>query len=138
MEVLWLILIGICGGLLGGMGMGGGTLLIPLLTIFLGIEQNIAQGINLLAFLPMSIFALVIHFKNKLVNVKISWPIILLGLLSAIGGSFLANIIDPKNLKIYFGIFLILLGVFQFISIFFKNTNKKQQNKLSKIYKFKI
>ncbi|MBQ0017512.1 MAG: sulfite exporter TauE/SafE family protein [Clostridiales bacterium] len=129
MEWLWLILIGIVGGILGGLGMGGGTLLIPLLTIFLGIEQNIAQGINLLAFLPMSLVALFIHFKNKLVDAKISWPIIVLGVLSAIGGSFLANILDPDNLRLYFGIFLIVLGVFQFVSIFIfkqKTTENKK------------
>lgn len=123
MDWLWLILIGIVGGILGGMGMGGGTLLIPLLTIILGIEQNIAQGINLLAFLPMSIVALIIHFKNKLIETKITWPIIITGILSAVGGSFLANFIEPKDLKIYFAIFLIILGVFQFISIFFKKKN---------------
>lgn len=130
MEVLWLILIGLVGGILGGMGMGGGTLLIPLLNIFLSIEQNIAQGINLLAFLPMSVVALIIHFKNKMVNVKQSFWIIISGVLSAIGGAFLANIVEPKNLKIYFAIFLILLGIFQFISIFiFKpKENKKSSN----------
>ena len=33
MEIVLLIVFGLIGGLLGGMGMGGGTLLIPLLTI---------------------------------------------------------------------------------------------------------
>ncbi len=120
MEWLWLIIIGFIGGILGGMGMGGGTLLIPLLTIFLKIEQNVAQGINLLAFLPMSIVALTIHFKNGLVDINRSWPIVILGIISAVGGSFLANYLEPSQLKIYFAIFLILLGVFQFSSLFFK------------------
>ena len=50
-------LCGILGGVLGGMGMGGGTVLIPLLTIFCGVEQGAAQGVNLLSFLPMSLLA---------------------------------------------------------------------------------
>ena len=120
MEWLWLIIIGFIGGVLGGMGMGGGTLLIPLLTIFLKLEQNVAQGINLLAFLPMSIVALSIHFKNGLVDINRSWPIVILGIISAVAGSFLANYLEPSQLKIYFAIFLILLGVFQFASLFFK------------------
>lgn len=120
MEWLWLIIIGFIGGVLGGMGMGGGTLLIPLLTIFLKLEQNVAQGINLLAFLPMSIVALSIHFKNGLVDINRSWPIVILGIISAVAGSFLANYLEPSQLKIYFAIFLILLGVFQFVSLFFK------------------
>lgn len=131
MDWLWLIIIGIVGGVLGGMGMGGGTLLIPLLTIFLSIEQNVAQGINLLAFLPMSIVALSIHFKNKLVDINRSWPIVILGIISAVGGSFLANYLQPSKLKIYFAIFLILLGVFQFVSLFF-NQNKNETEKYYK------
>lgn len=131
MDWLWLIIIGIIGGILGGMGMGGGTLLIPLLTIFLKVEQNVAQGINLLAFLPMSLVALGIHFKNKLVDIDTSFPLIILGILSAVGGSLLANYLDPQDLRIYFAIFLILLGIFQFCSMFFKpkNTEQKTQKK---------
>ena len=127
MGILALILIGVVGGVLGGMGMGGGTLLIPLLTIFLGISQNIAQGINLLAFLPMSLVALFIHFKNRMVDIKSAWPVIMSGILSAVGGAYLANLLNPKDLKVYFAIFLIVLGVFQFVSLFIfkKNFTKK-------------
>ena len=127
MDILWLILIGVVGGVLGGMGMGGGTLLIPLLNIFLGIEQNVAQGINLLAFLPMSVVALIIHFKNKMVEAKDSFWIIITGVISAVGGALLANIVEPKDLKIYFAIFLILLGVFQFVSIFIFKPQKDKK-----------
>ena len=127
MDILALILIGVVGGVLGGMGMGGGTLLIPLLTIFLGISQNIAQGINLLAFLPMSLVALFIHFKNRMVDIKSGWPVIMSGILSAVGGAYLANLLNPKDLKVYFAIFLIVLGIFQFVSLFIfkKNFTKK-------------
>ena len=63
------VLAGVIGGIVGGMGMGGGTLTIPILTIFLSYEQLQAQGINLIAFLPMSVVALIIHAKNHLVAV---------------------------------------------------------------------
>ena len=68
MEFVWYIIAGLLGGVLGGMGMGGGTLLIPILTIFLAFEQKNAQAINLLAFIPMSIVAIIIHIKNKFYN----------------------------------------------------------------------
>ena len=58
--VIWLIISGVLGGLLGGMGMGGGTLLIPLLTIFCGLNQHLAQAINLIAFIPMAVVAVMI------------------------------------------------------------------------------
>ena len=115
MRIFLLILFGIIGGVLGGMGMGGGTLLIPLLTIGLNIDQKIAQAINLIAFLPMSIFALIIHFKNKLVNVKIAIPIAITGIISSIFASLLANQISKESLSTWFGIFLIVVGVFYFL-----------------------
>ena len=70
MSVLLLILIGIAGGIIGGMGMGGGTLLIPLMTLLAGVEQHTAQAINLAAFIPMSAVALAVHLKNKLIDFK--------------------------------------------------------------------
>lgn len=118
MYYFWLSLFGVVSGILGGLGMGGGTLLIPLLTIFLNINQLQSQGINLIAFIPMSIVALIIHAKNKLINFKICIPIILSGILFSILGAFLANKVNTLTLKKLFGIFLVALGLFQGGSFF--------------------
>ena len=129
MEVLLLILFGIIGGILGGMGMGGGTLLIPLLTIGLNFTQQNSQAINLLAFLPMSIVALIIHYKNKLVRTKLAIPIAISGVISSIVGSLLANSINSISLKIWFGVFLIIIGILEIYALWFvdnkKNINRK-------------
>ena len=68
MEYLWYGFAGLVGGLIGGMGMGGGTLLIPLLSIFYSVGQHTAQAVNLVSFIPMAVVTLIIHIKNKLVN----------------------------------------------------------------------
>lgn len=47
------------------MGMGGGTLLIPALTLLMGIPQRQAQGVNMLSFLPAAAVALYIHKKRE-------------------------------------------------------------------------
>ena len=39
MKWLWFLLAGLLGGVLAGMGMGGGTLTIPLLVLALGVDQ---------------------------------------------------------------------------------------------------
>ena len=114
------VLFGIFAGILGGMGMGGGTILIPLLTIFFNINQTVAQGFNLLAFLPMSIFAILIHKKSGLIEVKNIFYIIIPGFIFAILGSILANLIDKNILKILFGCFLLVLSIIEFIKIFKK------------------
>ena len=64
LTIFLYVLFGFIAGIFGGLGMGGGTLLIPLLTIFLGLDQKLCQGINLVSFLVMALFSLIIHYKN--------------------------------------------------------------------------
>ena len=64
------IIIGFVSGIIGGLGMGGGTVLILLLSIFSNIEQHIAQGSNVIFFVPMSIAAIIVFIKNKKINLK--------------------------------------------------------------------
>lgn len=90
MPVVWrivlLVLAGIAAGALGGMGMGGGTILIPVLTIFFGVEQKQAQAINLAAFIPMAVASLIVHVKNKRVETEgVLWIIIPATVLSLVG-----------------------------------------------------
>ena len=112
-------LAGVIGGLLGGMGMGGGTLLIPILTIFLGVEQHAAQAANLIAFIPMSIISLQIHAQRGLLKPSGLWAIIVPALIVSVGGSFLAAFLPSEILKKPFGAFLIALAVKQTLSISF-------------------
>lgn len=115
-RIVLLVLAGIAAGALGGMGMGGGTILIPVLTIFFDAEQKQAQAINLVAFIPMAIASLIIHVKNKRVETKgILWIIIPATVLS-LAGSLVAQAINGEILKRIFGGFLLLLSVAQFFS----------------------
>lgn len=79
MNWLWYILSGLCAGVAAGMGMGGGTLLIPVLTLALGLPQHAAQGVNVLAFLPAAVAALVIHAKAGRLHLRACLPIIFAG-----------------------------------------------------------
>ena len=124
MDWLWFCLAGISGGLLGGMGMGGGTVLIPLLVIVLGVPQHLAQAINLISFVPMAVVALIIHVKNRLVKTSGLWLIILSGLLSCTAGSFIARGINAEALRRIFGGFLTVLSVFQVCSVVKKESRK--------------
>ncbi|TCO80086.1 sulfite exporter TauE/SafE family protein [Marinisporobacter balticus] len=111
---MYLILIGFFSGIIGGMGIGGGTLLIPALTLFTPLTQQQAQGVNLLSFIPVAFVALITHFKNKDVETSISIPFIGLGILGSIIGSFLAVKLSSHILKISFGIFLFFMGAYEF------------------------
>lgn len=64
------VVIGVISGLVSGMGMGGGTILILCLSLFLGKEQHIAQGANLVFFVPTSIVSIFTNIKQKLIKWK--------------------------------------------------------------------
>lgn len=135
MDIIYLFVAGLISGVVGGMGMGGGTLLIPILSIFLGFAQKSAQGINLLVFIPMSIFAIVVHIKNKLIDFKVGVPVIIAGVIFSVIGSLIANRLSNNNLRVYFGVFLLVVGVYQFIQtvINSRKNNKDVQPKKIKI-----
>ena len=122
---MFLILLGFISGIIGGMGMGGGTILIPALILFANIDPKIAQSINLLSSIPMTIFALLIHIKNKNVMLKLVIPIATFGVLGAVFGSFLATYLSSEILKKVFGIFLLIIGFLEIKKgIFNPNKNK--------------
>lgn len=60
------IFIGIAAGIVGGLGMGGGTVLILFLSLFLGIEQHIAQATNIIFFIPTAITAIIVNLKIRI------------------------------------------------------------------------
>lgn len=120
------VLFGFLGGILGGMGMGGGTLLIPLLTVFLNFSQNHAQSINLVAFLPISIVTLIIHTKNKLVCYKEALPIVISGVISAVVGAFVMGKLHGDLLKRLFGYFLLVIAIYQIV-LLFKKTKPREK-----------
>ena len=120
MKWFLFVLAGALGGVLAGMGMGGGTLTIPLLVLLFDVEQTVAQTVNLVAFLPTGFLALVIHFKNKLVDVKKALILLVPAIISTIISSILATDMSGDILSKLFGGFLIGVAVISFCAQTFK------------------
>lgn len=107
--------------------MGGGTALIPLLTLF-GVDQAAAQGINLLSFLPMAALALSIHAKNGLVKRDGLLFFVLPALLFSVPGALLATCLPSAALERAFGAFLIVLSLFRFRGAFAGRRSLRTRN----------
>ncbi len=101
---------GVVSGVLGGMGMGGGTVLIPVLTLFFGVEQHVAQAANLIAFLPMAAFSLKVHKDKGLIKTEGVWSIVAAALITSVAGGFAAALLPAEALKKLFGAFLVFLA----------------------------
>ena len=107
------IFIGVISGIVGGLGMGGGTVLILFLSLFLNVEQHVAQSTNIIFFVPTAISAIGVNLKQKNINLKIAIPICLWGILGAFVGACISMKMNMKMLRKCFGIFLILIAIYQ-------------------------
>ena len=110
MSRLVAALVGLATGILSGFGVGGGTLLLIYMTSLAGVEQDLAQGINLLYFLPTAATALVCHRKNGYLRREAARPAILWGLAGTALAAWLATALDVAVLRKCFGVFLLLVG----------------------------
>lgn len=107
------IFIGVISGIVGGLGMGGGTVLILFLSLFLNIEQHVAQSTNIIFFVPTAIAAIAVNLKNKNINLKIAIPICLWGIFGAFVGACISMKMNMNSLRKCFGVFLILIAIYQ-------------------------
>ena len=123
---MWLALAGVLFGIIGGMGMGGGIVLIPVLTLLFGMSQHQAQGLNLLTFFPMAVFAIIAHLRKKRIDVKTAVLMGLVGAAGAAGGAWLCSVIEGEVLRRIFGGFLILLGIIRTVELIRSVRNRKK------------
>ena len=127
------ILIGIFSGIFSGIGMGGGTILIFLLTTFLNIEQHLAQSTNLIYFIPTAISAIFVNYKNKNIDLNLAIFTSIGGSIGAIIGTIISINTDVLKLKKMFGIFLAIIAIHEIYTLIKQyKENKKRYNKNSK------
>ena len=122
------VFTGIISGIVSGLGMGGGTILILIFTIFLNIEQHIAQATNLIFFIPTAIIAIYINKKQKLLDMKTGMIIGISGIFGAVIGSIISNKLESQNLKRYFGIVLVIITIHEIYSYIKLYISKKTRN----------
>ena len=122
------ILMGLVSGIVTGTGMGGGTVLIFLLTFFCGISQHVAQATNLIFFIPTSISAIVVNAKNKNIDVKLAIYISIFGIIGSLIGAKLATNTNVEDLKKYFGYFLAIIAIHEIYVIIKEYIKNKKSN----------
>lgn len=120
------ITFGIIAGIITGLGMGGGTILILLLSLFLGMEQHVAQATNLIFFIPTAIAAIVINGKQKNVNIKLGIEISLYGIIGAILGAIISENLEAQTLRKWFAVFIFMIALHEIYTLW-KVYRKKEK-----------
>ncbi len=103
--------VGALTGVAASMGLGGGFILLLYLALASDLAQTEAQGVNLLFFLPIIAIAVIIHLKNRLVDVKTALVCGGLGALAVPLGYLVATALDGDVLRKVFAAFVIVAGL---------------------------
>ena len=126
------IFIGAISGVFSGIGMGGGTILIFLLNIFVGLEQHIAQATNLIYFVPTAISAIIVNYRDKNIDTKLAGIISICGIIGAVIGAIISVNLDVEKLRRFFGIFLVIIAIHEIYTLINEyKLCKKRKNKYS-------
>lgn len=124
MTIFFIILFAgsIIAGLLGSLtGLGGGVVIIPLLTIGLGVDIRYAIGTSLVAVIATSSGAAAAYVREGVTNMRIGMFLEIATTIGAIGGATLALIAPTHAIAILFGVVLLYSASISFI-------NRKEEN----------
>lgn len=113
MKLIGNLLAGLLAGTAGAMGLGGGSILLIYLTVFAGMEQLQAQGLNLWFFLPTAAIAVGIYTKQGVIRWKRVLPMMVAGVITTLLASVLLNQLSPDWIRKIFGGLLLLYGLTQ-------------------------
>lgn len=125
MNIIIATIVGCASGILASMGLGGGFVLVVYLAIFTETLQKRAQGINLLFFIPITVLAVILHIRNKLIEIKTVLICSAFGIISVIIGFYIVQGISNDWLRKAFAVFIILSGLKELIP---KNKERIKSN----------
>ncbi|MBC3362695.1 TSUP family transporter [Pseudomonas sp. SWRI154] len=118
-EVVQYLLLGAALGTLGGLfGIGGGLIAIPVLGVWFGLDQQIAQGTALVMVVPNVMLALWRYHQRNRIELRHVLPLASMGFCFAWLGSIWAVGIDAESMRIGFVVFLIVLATYNLIRMF--------------------
>ncbi len=107
LETLEILIIGLVVGALGSMlGIGGGVMLIPLLTALLGVPIKMAIGASIVSVIATSSAAGAVYVGRGLTHTRLSMVMEIGTTLGALAGGITAVLISPSVLSFIFGLVL--------------------------------
>ena len=124
-----LILLGMGVGLLSGFfGIGGGTMLVPIL-LLLGYETKIAIGISIVQMVFSSIYGSYLNNKKGTLDIAMVTTIGVGGFLGALSSGWIVARVSDNFLEIVFLVF----ASFALLRLFFKTKEYHEQKEVNKI-----
>jgi len=112
MSVLLFTIIVLIGAFLAGLlgsltGLGGGVVIIPLLTLVLGVDLHYAIGASIISVIATSSGSAAAYVKEGITNIRIGMFLEIATTISAIFGAVITIYINPSYIAVIFGIILL-------------------------------
>jgi uncharacterized membrane protein YfcA len=127
-EELWLIPLGFAAGLLGSIiGLGGGIIIVPVLTFF-GFSPALAASNSIFAVFSNAIASSISYAKQRRIEYSIGLKLGILSIPGTVVGAFISSEITPSIFKILFALILISASIY----IFSKRKIEQKNYNLSK------
>lgn len=134
-DQLWLIPLGFVAGILGSIiGLGGGIIVVPVLTFF-GFSPTLAASNSLFAAFSNAVGSTVSYSRQKRIDYSLGLKLGLLSIPGTVLGAYLSSDITPVIFKILFGLVLISSAVYIFMR---KNIETKEKNLTKQMIVFVI
>jgi uncharacterized membrane protein YfcA len=134
-EQLWLVPLGFAAGVLGSiLGLGGGIIVVPVLTFF-GYSPTLAASTSLFAAFSNAVASTISYTRQKRIAFSIGLKLGLLSIPGTILGAYISSEITPSLFKILFGFVLIISAIYIFIN---RKIESKQRNQSKQIMLFAV
>lgn len=115
---LYALLIGLCGGVLGGLlGIGGSIVVIPLLTFVQGPNQQLYQAAAMIMNVAVAASATIKHALLGAIPTKLVLRLLPASLIGILVGVAFSNAIPTTSLQLIFALFLAYLGITELVHI---------------------
>lgn len=109
---LKILVISVFAGMLGSiLGLGGGIIVTPALTLLFGIDIKYAIGASLISVIATSSGSAVAYIRDKITNIRVGMFLEIATTTGAITGAFLGSIITPNYLYVIFGVFMLYSAI---------------------------
>ena len=109
-QFAFFVVLGAISGFLGGLfGVGGALVTIPVLGIFFGFSEQLAQGTSLVVIVPNVFVSLWRYFQRSTLDLRMAGVIALAGLPTTLLASWLATMVPSRHLRFAYAVFLILM-----------------------------
>jgi uncharacterized membrane protein YfcA len=103
-----ILCISVIAGIVGSvLGLGGGTVVTPALTLMFGVDIRHAIGASIISVIATSSGAAIAYIRDKITNIRIGMFLEIATTTGAITGAFIGGLINPNYLYILFGVLLL-------------------------------